>query len=210
MKEALGKLFDQVFNGEPAERWPYGGLNWTITNDSPRAYRRDRTRVHIRTNPNTVRAWALSGLNLSALLRSASAERNLPWRSSDNQLATETTSTRARPTSASTLSGSRSRPRSKLGTRLVEKIGGIALVEKRKPKEIIVHRIRVMSGDGRVDEVAAQTPETRERAILVGARQAAVSDDIRDQNRRELSDLAHPSGTPALRMSSMIRSRRFK
>jgi hypothetical protein len=53
-----------------------------------------------------------------------------------------------------------------------------------------------MSSDGRVDEVAAQTPKTRERSILVGTRQPAVSDDIRNQDRRELSGLAHsrPSG----------------
>jgi len=38
----------------------------------------------------------------------------------------------------------------------------------------------------------------------------AVADDVRDQDRRDFSGLAHPSGTPALRMSSMIRSRRFK
>ena len=38
----------------------------------------------------------------------------------------------------------------------------------------------------------------------------ALVDDIRDQDRRALVALAHPSGTPALRMSSMIRSRRFK
>ena len=53
------------------------------------------------------------------------------------------------------------------------------------------HDTAAMSGDSRVDEVAAQTPETRERAILVGTRQPAVSDDIRNQDRRELSGLAH-------------------
>jgi hypothetical protein len=43
-----------------------------------------------------------------------------------------------------------------------------------------------------------------------GAGELAVTDDIRDQDCRALAALAHPSGTPALRMSSMIRSRRFK
>ena len=32
------------------------------------------------------------------------------------------------------------------------------------------HDPAAMSGDGRIDEVAAQTPKTRKRAILVGAR----------------------------------------
>ena len=49
----------------------------------------------------------------------------------------------------------------------------------------------VMSGDSRVDEVAAQTPKTRKRAVLVGAGEPAVSDDVRNQNRRELPGLAH-------------------
>ena len=50
-----------------------------------------------------------------------------------------------------------------------------------------------MSGDGGVDQVAAQTPETRKGPILVGAREAAVADDIGDQDRRELPGLAHPA-----------------
>ena len=52
--------------------------------------------------------------------------------------------------------------------------------------------------------------QPRERALLVRPGEPAVADDIRDQNRRALAALAHPSGAPALRMSSMIRSRRFK
>jgi hypothetical protein len=49
----------------------------------------------------------------------------------------------------------------------------------------------VMGGDGRVDQIAAQAPKPRERAILIGASEPAVADDICDQNRRELSALAH-------------------
>jgi hypothetical protein len=50
---------------------------------------------------------------------------------------------------------------------------------------------------------------------MIGTRrppdQALVSkDDVGDQDRGDLPGLAQPSGTPALRMSSMIRSRRFK
>ncbi len=40
----------------------------------------------------------------------------------------------------------------------------------------------VMGGDGGVDEVAAQTPETREGAILVGAGKPAVADDVGHQD----------------------------
>ena len=49
----------------------------------------------------------------------------------------------------------------------------------------------VMGGDRRVDEVAAQAPQTRERSLLVGAGEPAVADDVRDQDRRELPGLAH-------------------
>jgi hypothetical protein len=46
--------------------------------------------------------------------------------------------------------------------------------------------------------------------LLVRLGEPAVADDVRDQDRRALAALAHPSGTPALRMSSMIRSRPFR
>ena len=49
----------------------------------------------------------------------------------------------------------------------------------------------VKRGDGRVDEVAAQTPEARERPILVGAGEPAITDDIRNQDRRELASLGN-------------------
>ena len=68
----------------------------------------------------------------------------------------------------------------------------------------------VMGGDGGIDQVAAQPPEPRQRAILVRAGEPAVADHVGDQDRRDLPGLAHPSGTPALRMSSISRSRRFK
>jgi hypothetical protein len=53
-----------------------------------------------------------------------------------------------------------------------------------------------MHGDGRIDEVAAQRPEPRQDAILVRSREPAISDDICDQNRRDLPGLADgaPSG----------------
>ena len=36
----------------------------------------------------------------------------------------------------------------------------------------------VMSGDGWIDEVAAQTPEAREGSVLVGAGKSAIPDDV--------------------------------
>ena len=44
---------------------------------------------------------------------------------------------------------------------------------------------------GRIDEVTAERPEARDRALLVGPGEPAVADDISDQDRRELSGLAH-------------------
>jgi hypothetical protein len=41
-----------------------------------------------------------------------------------------------------------------------------------------------MGGDGRVDEVAAETPQTRESAVLVRASKPRVADNIGDQDCR--------------------------
>ena len=59
----------------------------------------------------------------------------------------------------------------------------------------------VMHGDGRVDQVAAQRPEPRQRAILVRAGEPAVTDDIRDQDRRDLPGLAHSEPPPLARVA---------
>jgi hypothetical protein len=37
---------------------------------------------------------------------------------------------------------------------------------------------------GRVDQIAPQRPQARQRAILVGSREPAVADDVGDQDRR--------------------------
>ena len=57
----------------------------------------------------------------------------------------------------------------------------------------------MMHSDGRIDQVAAQRAKSGERAILVGAGEPAVADDVRDQDRRDFPGLAHgaPSGRPA-------------
>ena len=57
----------------------------------------------------------------------------------------------------------------------------------------------VMRGDGGIDQVAAQPPEPRQRAIFVRAGEPAVADDVRDQDRRDFPGLADvgPSGADA-------------
>ena len=63
-----------------------------------------------------------------------------------------------------------------------------------------------MHGNDGVDEVAAQRPKPSQNAILVRAGQAAIADDVGNQDRRELSGLAHSSGSPALRIPSRTRA----
>ncbi len=41
----------------------------------------------------------------------------------------------------------------------------------------------VMGGDGRIDQVAAESPEAREGSVLVGAGKPAVADDVGHQDR---------------------------
>ena len=54
----------------------------------------------------------------------------------------------------------------------------------------------MMGGDGGIDQVAAQTPEPRQRTVLVGAGEPAVADHVGDQDRRDFPGLAH--GAPLL------------
>ena len=49
----------------------------------------------------------------------------------------------------------------------------------------------VMHGDGRVDEVAAQRPEPRERALLVRAGEPAVADHVGGEDRGKLPGFGH-------------------
>ena len=49
----------------------------------------------------------------------------------------------------------------------------------------------VMRGDGGIDQIAAQRPQPRQRAILVRAREPAVADDVGDQDRRNLPGFGH-------------------
>ena len=54
----------------------------------------------------------------------------------------------------------------------------------------------VMRGDGGIDQIAAQPPQPRQRAILVRAGEPAVADDVRDQDRRDLPGFAHGEPPP--------------
>ena len=49
----------------------------------------------------------------------------------------------------------------------------------------------VMHGDGRIDQIAAQRPQPRQRAILVRAGEPAVADHVGDQDRREFPGFRH-------------------
>jgi hypothetical protein len=48
-----------------------------------------------------------------------------------------------------------------------------------------------MGGDGGVDQVAAQAPQARERALLVGAGEPAEADDVGGEDRRKFPTLRH-------------------
>ena len=58
----------------------------------------------------------------------------------------------------------------------------------------------VVRVDGGIDQVAAQTPQPRQSAILVRAGEPAVADHVGDQDRRDLSRFRHaaPSGVVSI------------
>src|SRR6266481_4815429 len=47
----------------------------------------------------------------------------------------------------------------------------------------------VMRGDGGVDEITTESPQARQGAVLVRPGESAVTDNVGDQNRRELPGL---------------------
>jgi hypothetical protein len=59
-----------------------------------------------------------------------------------------------------------------------------------------------MGGDGRINQIAAESAETRECVFVVGACKPLAADHVGHQDRRERSGLGHSSGNPALRMPS--------
>ena len=48
-----------------------------------------------------------------------------------------------------------------------------------------------LRGDGGAYQIVAQAPEARECALLVGAGKPAVADNVRNQDRRDLSRFRH-------------------
>ena len=59
----------------------------------------------------------------------------------------------------------------------------------------------VVDRDGRVDEVAAQRPEPRQRAILVRAREPAEADDVGGEDRCNFPGLAHGASRLPFRLA---------
>ncbi len=58
------------------------------------------------------------------------------------------------------------------------------------------HHPAVVHGDCRIEEIAAQRPQARQRAIFVAAGQPAEANHVRRENRRELPVLGHESLSP--------------
>jgi len=57
-----------------------------------------------------------------------------------------------------------------------------------------LEHVAVLACDRGVDEVGAQRPQPRERAVLVRARDAAEADDVGGQDCRDFPGLAHSIG----------------
>ena len=62
----------------------------------------------------------------------------------------------------------------------------------------------VMRVDGGIDQIAAQPPEPRQRAILVRAGEPAVADDVRNQDRRDLPGSRHGASSYRIQNSTKI------
>jgi hypothetical protein len=48
-----------------------------------------------------------------------------------------------------------------------------------------------VNGDRRIDQIALERPQPSQRAIFVGTREPAISDNIGRQYRRDFSCVAH-------------------
>ena len=62
-----------------------------------------------------------------------------------------------------------------------------------RPVAGALDELPVMHRDGGVDEIAAQRSQAGESALLVGSRQSAVTDNVGDEDRGDLSARAHAS-----------------
>ena len=66
----------------------------------------------------------------------------------------------------------------------------------------------VMRGDGGIDQIAAQRPEPCERALFVRAREPAVADHVRDQDRSDLASFGHGAPSRVMQNSTNAGVRR--
>ena len=69
-----------------------------------------------------------------------------------------------------------------------------------------LHDAAVMDGDSRIDEIAREGPQPRQRAILVSAGEAAAADNIRDQYRRKFPSFGHDAPSATNQTSAKDRS----
>ena len=49
----------------------------------------------------------------------------------------------------------------------------------------------MVEGDGRINEIAAESPKARKSTLLIGAGEPAIANNIRGQDRRKFARLAH-------------------
>ena len=61
----------------------------------------------------------------------------------------------------------------------------------------------VVHGDGRIDQVASERPQPRQNPVLVGSRKPRIADDVRHQDRRQFSGLAHSANRFGLTRRSL-------
>ena len=64
-----------------------------------------------------------------------------------------------------------------------------------------LHDAAVMHGDGRIDQVASERPQSRQCAVLVRTGESAISDHIRRKYRREFPGLGHEAPSATTRLS---------
>jgi hypothetical protein len=65
-----------------------------------------------------------------------------------------------------------------------------------------------MRGDSGIDQIAAQPAEPRQRAILVRAREPAIADHVRDQDRSNFPDFGHGAPSRVMQNSTIDTRRR--
>jgi len=68
------------------------------------------------------------------------------------------------------------------------------------------HDAAVMHGDGGIDQVAPERPQSRQCAILIGAGQPAVPDHISRQDRRKFPGFGHDGPSVTIQISTKLRS----